>query len=183
MLEEQQGRGRDGGMGGAGRRQRSAVEPSQSRPASRQALSHGTSWKHSHISILPVPVPDPVELSIVWSMGFAGRSPGAPRTLDYSKSHPPSSSPTHFHDPCPPWCLMPQHLAGLFFSLLFFASCPFLPFSFPSDKALLWVGGGRGMPPAQAGEPSSHCGCTPEWRRSLELLNSLFFLSSKAAVC
>lgn len=85
--------GGDGAVGGAGRRQRSALEPSRSRPASRPALSHGTSWKRSHISILPVPVPDPVELSIVWSMADPW---GAPQALDYSKSHPPASWLTHF---------------------------------------------------------------------------------------
>lgn len=69
------GRDRDGGTGGARRRQRFAVEPSRSCPASRQALSHGTSWNHSHIFILTALVPDPVELNIVWSMGFAWREP------------------------------------------------------------------------------------------------------------
>lgn len=76
MLQEQQRQDAEGETGMEGReerggRQRFAVEPSRSCPASRQALSHGTSWKHSHIFILTALVPDPVELNIVWSMGFA----------------------------------------------------------------------------------------------------------------
>lgn len=156
----------------------STVEPSQSHPTSRRALSHGTSWKpHTFPSCLCLCLtPWSSELSGAWQI--LGGSPDP-----WLLQKPSILIADPFHDPSPPWCLMPQHLSELFSSLLFFASCPFLPSSFPSDKALLWVGGGRGMPPAPAGEPGSHCGCTPEWRRSLELLNSLFFLSSKAAVC
>lgn len=65
-------RGRDED-GGAGRRQRFAVEPSRSHPVSLRGLSCGTSWEHSHISILTALMPDPLGLGVVWSMGFACR--------------------------------------------------------------------------------------------------------------
>jgi len=142
-------RGERAGDGGAGSRQGFTGELSRSRPASLRALSRGISWERSHVSTLAVLVPDPLELSVVWSMGFAW---GEPRGLEGPPELPrplltPEATlhPHHepFLNPSPPWCSMPQRLAGLCFSAPFPASRSSPCSSVPSDKALLSVGAGE----------------------------------------